>query len=335
MSNTKFKKFQELKGKKVDVTPLFELCGIDAGHIEIIETEGMYPYKENVEDNWAYFIAVGMKRLKAQLGSEGRNIEDIGIVGIGSGVEGIAAMHVLQDSLKRLIVTDIDEEILEGAVLNMTHGAEVVEVDVIPLVGSFCEPMYDAGHIVDVVHANIPNLPATGAEDLSQGAEKGTFVPTQLYDVYNPPEKFVAWALGAQYAYLESAKKIVRNGGTIITELGGRMPTTFVKELFDACDLEFQEVVNGFKEQTEALIDFIGYHRMEEKHGVSFEFYRYSESKNLLDEKGIDNPTHEIGAEELKNLLAPYVVSAGEALELYHQGIPVGHTVHLFRGIKR
>ncbi|MBI2356421.1 MAG: hypothetical protein HYV13_04430 [Candidatus Doudnabacteria bacterium] len=59
---------KELQGKRVNVTPLFEKAGVTInGPIEIIETPGMYPYKEKVEDNWAYYTAVGMKRFREML----------------------------------------------------------------------------------------------------------------------------------------------------------------------------------------------------------------------------------------------------------------------------
>lgn len=65
-----------------------------------------------------------------------------------------------------------------------------------------------------------------------------------------------------------------------------------------------------------------------------FEFYLLEKAKQLMEEKGISNPSHAISGEELKRLLEPLKVSAGKAVELYGQNIPVGHTVHLFRGVK-
>lgn len=324
----------ELVGKRVDITPLFEKCDIPTGHLEITETSGMYPYKEKIEDNWAYYTAMGMKRFKKILDREKKTVEKIGIVGICSGVEGIAVTHIFKDSLKRLIVTDIDDEILRGTVINIGNASKNTEVHVVPLVGSFCEPIEQSGEMVDFVHANIPNLPARGNEDLTKGAEKGTFLPHQLYDTYHPPQEFVGWALAAQYAYLTSAKKVIPAGGSIITELGGRVPMGMVHTLFDQCGLRMEEVVVGFKEQTEALIDFEGYHALEKEYGTQFEFYEYEKSQQRLAAEGLANPTHELTGDEVKEMLTPFKVSAGEALKMYHQSIPIGHTVHLFRGIK-
>jgi hypothetical protein len=320
-------------GKQVDITPLFKAAGIDTQPVSIIETPGMYPYKDTIVDNWAYYTAVGMKRLKAVLEAEQKEVAEVAIVGIGSGVEGIAAITIFQPELKRLIVSDVDSEILDGTVVNIQDCIQDTNLQLVPVVGSFCEPIEQAGYKVDLVHGNVPNLPSTGEEDLSQGAEKGTFLPSSLYEGYSPPEKFVGWAMGAQYAYLMSARNILKPGGSVITELGGRMPLQLVDELFVACGYEhMEEVIVGFKEQTEALIDFLGYHRMEKAYGVSFEFYIYKEAKKLLEQRGFHNPTHNVSGREIKELLNPYKVSAGEAVGLYKKNVAVGHTVHLFRG---
>jgi len=320
--------------KTVDVTPLFQAAGIPTSPLTVIETAGMYPYKAKVEDNWAYYTAVGCKRFKELLDAEKKNVCDIGIVGICSGVEGIAIAKIFSGTLRRLIVTDVDEEILEGTVVNINRAMVEETTTVIPLVGSFCEPIEHAGYTVDFVHANVPNLPAGGEENLSRGAEKGTFIPSTFYETYSPPQEFVSWALAAQWAYLQSARRVVPKGGSVLTELGGRVPLELVRKLFDECKLAFSELIVGFKEQTEALIDFEGYHRLEKEHGVAFEFYPYEQGRKLLKRNGISNPTFKVSGEEIKKLLASQKVSAGEALALHKKGVPVGHTVHLFRGVK-
>ncbi|MAG01961.1 hypothetical protein CMI42_01375 [Candidatus Pacearchaeota archaeon] len=325
---------ERIEGKIVDITPLFERAKIKTGKLTIIETDGMYPYKPKIEDNWAYFTAVGMKHLKTLFDKEGKKIESGGIVGICSGVEAIALKFIFKDDLKHMIVTDVDGDILKGTMHNLNNTVKDSKMKITPLVGSFCEPIEKNGSFVDFVHANIPNLPSTGEEDLTKGAEKGTFLDSSLYNKYNPPEKFIKWAMGAQYAYIKSARKVLKKGGSIITELGGRVPLDLVKELFTECGLRMEEVIVGFKEQTEALIDFRGYGRFEEEYGVSFEFYLYNESKELIEENKIENPSLVMKGDELKKLLEPHKVSSLKALELHRRGVAVGHTVHLFRGVK-
>ena len=325
---------QTLVGKTVDITPLFKKANMNTGSISITETNGMYPYKEKIEDNWAYFTAVGMKRLKELFDAEGKTIEEAGIVGICSGVEAIALKHIFKEDVTHMIVTDVDADILKGTIYNLNNTIKAEGVTITALVGSFCEPIEKENMHVDFVHANIPNLPATGDEDLTKGAEKGTFLKSDLYEKYNPPQKYIEWAMGAQWAYIQSAKNVLKKGGSVITELGGRIPIQLVEDLFTDCGLEMSEVIVGFKEQTEALIDFMGYGKFEEEYGVQFEFYLYTEGKKVLEENTIANPTHELSGKEMKQLLEPHKVSSLKALELYKKGVAVGHTVHIFRGVK-
>ncbi len=320
--------------KKIDLSRFLEQAGLVEEHVEIIETPGMYPHKEKVEENWSYYTGWGFRQLKEQFESEGKRITDLAIIGIGSGVEGILAAKFFKPDVHNLIVTDIDSEVVDGAVRNIKNSLHDMNIKVTPLIGSYCEPLERSHLTVDVVYGNIPNLPSTKEADLSLGAEKGTFVPTMLYHRYNPPQKYTDWALGSQFAYLQSAKKVLRRGGSVVSALGGRVPLDVVRELFADCELQLVEVTTGFKEQTEALIDFQGYHLLEREGSVSFEFYLYEQAGDLMKQKGIVNPSSHISGEALKTLLEPFKVSAGKALELYEQKVPIGHTVHLFRGIK-
>lgn len=324
-----------MEGKKVNIKPLFEACGMNVGNLEIIETSGMYPYKNVIEENWAYFTTVGCKQLKELFKKENKEITEVGIVGICSGVEGIAVAHIFGDNLKRLIVTDIDQGILDGTITNIKGATPNLNYELVPLVGLFCEPIEDAGYKVDFVHANIPNLPTTGEEDLSKGDEKGSFAPPEYYEKYQPKVEFIHWALAAQYAYLQSAKKVLKPGGSVIAELGGRIPFSLIEDLFASCDLELQEVIVGFKEQTEALINFAGYHQNEVQFGVAFEYYLYKEGKEIFEKNNLQNPNYEISGKELKQLLEPYKLTAGQAIDAYKKGIKIGHVVHLLRGVKK
>lgn len=306
--------------------------GLQSDSIELTETSGMYPHKAKHEENWSYFTAFGFKYLKEKFKAENKRVDTVAIVGIGSGVEGILAAKIFAPDLKHVVISDIDCEVVDGAFLNIKNSLSS-EIEITSLIGSYTEPIETTGILPDLIYGNIPNLPSMN-QDLSQGAEKGTFVPETVYLGYNPPEKFVGWALASQYSYLKSAQKVLSENGSVVTALGGRMPYSLMEELFAECGLKFEEILVCFKEQTEALIDFEGYHKLEKAHGVTFEFYRYEESLNLLKEKGIENPTNRFTGREINDLLEQYKVSAGEALELYNQNIAVGHTVHILRGLK-
>ncbi len=319
-----------MQTKLVDVSNIFQAADIRSGPIIIQETEGMYPHKERLSDNWSYFTTVGFKRLHDRKVFPGT----IAIVGIGSGVEGIAAVKIFGDTLCHLVVTDIDGGVVGGARRNVkVNLPKRSRIKIQPLIGSFCEPLTKHGIQADLIHANIPNLPAPRGVDLSGGAEKGTFLRPELYEGYHPPDKYIRWALGAQYAYIHSAREALTKRGSVITEVGGRVPLTLLAELFQENGYSrVDEALVGFKEQTEALMDFVGYHEFERAYGVAFDFYLYHRSMLALEEHCIDGNIAPMAGDELKKLLLPYRVSAGAAIELYHKGVGVGHTVHILKG---
>ncbi len=316
----------------VDVSDIFKSAGfICCGPITIEQTPGMYPHKKRVPDNWSYFTAAAFKELSD------RNAfpRSVAVVGIGSGVEGIAAAKAFHGSLNRLFITDMDDDVLGGARRNVVENLpKRSKVMVYPLLGSFCEPLTEQRERVDLIHANVPNLPAVSGADLSMGAEKGTFLLPELYEEYNPPEKYTKWALGAQYAYLQSAKDALTENGSVLTEVGGRVPLELLWELFEETGYRAEEVLVGLKEQTEPLNDFTGYRAFEEEHGITFDFYRYEPALITLKEFGTGNIVP-VAGEVLKAALERHRVSAGEAVQLFHKNIAVGHTVHIIKGTRR
>lgn len=223
------------KTKTVNVSRILKTTGmsselVTSGPVIIEQTAGMYPHKRRLTDNWSYFTAAGFGQLYEDLVWP----DSVAIIGVGSGVEGIAALQVFgYVTFRRLIITDVDEGVVNGAKRNIERNlVKPSRIVLQPLVGSFCEPLTEQGIKVGLIHANIPNLPAPEGVDLSGGAEKGTFLKPTLYTGYKPPKKFTKWALGAQYAYVQSAVNALLKKGSVLTEVGGRVPLSLLKELF-------------------------------------------------------------------------------------------------------
>lgn len=317
--------------KLVDISSLLSALEISEDFVGIKEIPGMYPHKPVLRENWTYYSGYSFIYLREELAAENRSPASIALVGIGSGVEGIIAGKVFCDSLKQLIITDVSQEIVAGAVDNI-RSVIPEHIEIIPLVGLYCEPLVAAGLTVDLVYGNIPNLPAIG-RDLSRWPERGAFIPSALFEKYNPDPKFIKWALGSQFAFLESAKEVIGVGGSVITALGGRVPWAIIEDLFSHSGLKLEEVVTGFKKQDEAMINFQGYYCLEKEFGVEFEFYPLEGMNQLFRKQKWHNPDAISGA-RIKELLAGHNISANDALGSFGN-LPIGHTVHILRGIKQ
>lgn len=315
-----------------NITPLLKACHLPCEDATIQEIKEVYPYKDAIEVNWVYYTISALQRLHQILQQENKRVTKMAIIGAGSGIEGIAAVSIFKPTLQHLIITDIESSIVRCAVKNIKRTMGDSKVAITPLVGSFCEPLLKHKYKADLIFGNMPNLPAPEGYTLTLGVEKGTFMDKQHYLPYNPPKKLMRFALGTQYVFLQSAKEALAKRGSVVVALGGRPPVPLIDELFSNCNLQVQELVVGFKEQSEALIDFIGYHEIEKEHGVVFDFYLLEESKKALRDNAIANPRSAVSGREMKKLLTPYRVSAWDALKAYHQGVMVGHTVHILRG---
>ena len=304
----------QVKTVEVDISSIFKSLGIRSGPVIIQQTPGMYPFKPRLADNWWYFTTACFQFLQKHNVWPGTIV----LIGVGNGAEAIAAAKVFHGSVGKVIITDVDTDVVGGARLNVKNNlVKRSTIKIIPLVGSFCEPLTERKIQAHLIHGNIPNLPAAPGADLSLGADKGTFLLPSLYEGYNPPQKFIDWALGAQYAYIQSAREALVKGGAVLTEVGGRVPLSLLEELFADNGFTCEEVLVGFKEQTEALIDFKGYNAFERKYGVNFHFYRYEPSLETLRKWGITGNIVKMSGSELKELLKPHRVTAGQAVKLY------------------
>lgn len=333
-----------LKEREIDVTPLFDKIGLRTQRsIQITEGPKMYPFKTDgdIRQNWSYFMTYGFMELKRKMKRERVNPpESIGIVGIGNGIEGIVAAKIFRSSLKRLFVIDTDEEILDGALENIKRNVTARKrkrLDIIGLQGSFAEPLEAEKVRLDLIAGNVPNLPSEQDQALKTGEDLGTFMPRGLYEKYAPPEKFVQWALGAQYAFLTSSAKALRRGGSALTLVGGRFPLSLTQELFEEAGFrKSDELIAGYKEQTEPAPDFAGYAKFEDAFDeVSFDFYPHTSAIDMLEDAGITHPTRMQTGARLKEILHNQRQSARQALAAYKShNTAFGHSVHLLRGVK-
>lgn len=322
------KKLESVENWK-DVSDFFLRTGLKSSVSCIQETPDMYPFKNEIEQNWSYFSALTFAKLGLLKHFKPRSMA---IIGIGNGLEGIAAVTAFP-SLKKLFISDVEEKVTLGAYQNISQC--VKEIEITTLNGSLCEPLIKADQKVDLVFANIPNLLTDNIGDDDLGESRGTFIQANLLDRYFVPFDFSSWALGGQYALLKSAKQILRPAGSLITALGGRVPFPLIADLFSSCGYSFHEELIGFKLQTETLIDLEGYASLESQFGVQFTFYQYENALRLLNDVGFASASDSISGQELSKILAPSKLSASKALKEFKSGKTIGHIVLLLRSMIR
>ena len=319
-----------------DVTPLLEAAGIRLGGtfdvlpVTIHETPATYPCETKPEDNWLYAAFKGMVELKRRLEFEGKRCHDFATIGTGSGLDMIGAWHIFHPG--RWYVTDINRDALQTAEENLENNVKLEDLHWWDtrrnfLHGSLAEPLIETGAKLDVLYANLPNIPARHVE-MDGSIASATFIDRGL--VGEVPKEYDRYLLGTQYMTLMQARQCVKPGGSVVVALGGRVPYALVKKMFEECGYKMEDLYGRMKVQTQPDDVIGGYADNETRNGVDFRFYDLSlqpfDSGELEFAEGVSCLQREEDC-------AHHAITAREALRRHAMGHRIGHPVWILRGV--
>jgi methylase of polypeptide subunit release factors len=268
-----------------------------------------YALQPEAAANWVWHAFRGFARLKH------KRPRVFASIGSGTGVDAIGAARIFED-LERIIVTDVEQAIVEQAVDNVRRNVRP-DIEVIGLCGDVCTPLLKSGMRADIIYANLPNIPA------HEPRSHGTFYRPQTAS--ESSGDLGDYLLGLQHRFLVSAKHALSPEGEVAFMIGGRFPLCVLDTLQVSTAFELREIVSALKVQTEAECVTAGYAERE-RDSVRFEFYDYERASTLLGPGAPDS-----GA-ALKARLAAAMTSATEALAIVRNGGRVGHTLHMLAG---
>ncbi len=301
----------------VPLDTLFESVGIEAkGSIDL--NDNTYDFNpEAPKDHWLYGALLGFEDLKRQ----GFSPETFATIGTGSGTDSIGAYHIFHP--KEIYQTDIHPNVLDIAERNAKRLIPS-SVPVSTYQGDLCAPLIERGIKVDLLYANIPNVPSdvpvwngtVSASRFERGSLQG-------------PEIFDKWLLTLQYAFLQQAKQALSPAGVVAVAIGDRVPRAILEQMFIENGYHSEELITIYKIQTEPEEIITGYADQELKAGVTFEFYDHEyallvwraecEGKNM-------------SVDEIKLILREHQISATEALKRFrNEGKSAGHLYSIFK----
>lgn len=303
----------------IDVSGLFEGLGLEAP-IAIQFNQHTYEYDAEPKNNWLYFALKGFEALKQKCQWEQKPISTFASIGTGSGLDAIGAYHIFEP--ETVLISDIHPEVISLAAENVRQ--YVPRASVIALQGSLCEPLRQIDCRADVIYANLPLIPFSGQE-LLEGMNTSSFASPEA--LRKAPKLYDEHLLGMIYAFLQEARHSLQPGGSVVVNLGGRMPVDIVEQLFEECGYAYSELYHGFKIQTQHLEVIPGFSLAERQYGVEFDYYAYEKAKGLLERHSPFGC-----AQEMKSYLSPCRASASQAWERCQQGEQFGHLVQVIRG---
>lgn len=304
--------------------------------LRITETDHTYPVKDDIWANWYAFGLRAFERLRDVLGQEGKTVESFATIGTSNGIDAIAASLVFQD-LQQVVLTDLDERVVPVAKENFKRYFKSKKVTA--LTGSLLEPLIEQRIAVNLVYANLPILPNGG--DLNQGYRRASRYEKKLFAESKTEDWIKKYLLEPYYALLLQAKDVLTPRGSVICSIGGRIPYPVIEQVIEKAGFKSQELLTGFKVQTEPWEVLPGCADAE-KDGVTFDFYSYDEavaalrSFRLGSGRNLEEPFIDIDKEELRKIIEPYKITAKQAHKMYLKNnyATIGHVVYIVRAVK-
>jgi hypothetical protein len=258
----------------------------------------------------------GFAAVARRLAAQGKSPWSFGMIGPGSGAEAIGAAHVFR-SLRHITVTDRDPLILAEAASNIRRHVDA-GIDVTSHDGNIFAPLATVGRRVDLLYANLLNIPFTAAPEAV--IDRCAYCPPVARTAHD--ELLNTYRLGLHFFFLRAAPAALTERGVVLASLGGRFPYGVFNRLAEAAGMRFEEISSALQLQTDADNVLNGCASAEIR-GEEFDFYEYDGASACLAGRGACS-----GA-ALKSLLTPYRLSAQAALRAHLAGRSVGHTAHL------
>ncbi len=314
---------------KQNISPLFKALDIP-GNFVITTTDHTYEI-DALEpcNNWLFPAFKAFQKLAADYKKQSRLINTFVTVGTGPGIDAIGASHILKP--RSVTLTDIHPAVLPIAEKNFKKNKNSATIDTQILLGNLCAPLKKYGIAADLIYANLPNISLDDADSILSGQLTSTFFDVKILPAC--PTDLSKFLLCMQNGFLHDAYDTLAPNGSVIINLGGRVPLPLVKKMFTAAGYTYKELYNTFKVQSQPEWVLGGYARAEEKYKVSFDFYRYDKA---LEKVGKYLESDIISGAELKECLEPFRVSATEGLKhLIYDHERIGHVVHVLQGIKK
>lgn len=270
------------------------------------------------KDSWLHGAFLAFQKLKEQ----GVSPESFATIGTGSGVDSIGASIVFK--LREIYQTDIHPNVIQIAQENAQACVPNI-TKVQTLLGDLCAPLIERGIHVDLLYANIPNIPSENPV-LGGKVSSSRF---QIQDMNECPKIFEKWLLVLQYAFLKQAHDVLTSEGIVLVAIGDRVPCEIMQELFEFTGYASSELVNEYKLQTETEEIVTGYADQEDRENIEFDFYDHEKALSVWERecKGKN-----LSVTEIKEKLKPCRLSAKQAFEEFQKrNRKIGHIYSIFK----
>ncbi|MEE1762772.1 class I SAM-dependent methyltransferase [Streptomyces sp. SP18BB07] len=282
------------------------------------------PKPESPRADWVASVAVPAFKTLAHMGVLAPRFCTIGT---GAGLDALAAVEILQSSTVGF--TDLHEDVLAHARENIHSNLLTEDVELIGSAGDLLAPLSGKLSEIDVIYENLPNIPVAGGEDLADGQTSSTFISERSEEIPGFAEKNL---VTLHYLALQQAHPLLRVGGRVLSSIGARIPLSEILALSGAAGYNGSILTYTWKVQSEPTEVVGGYAQWEREGLGPFHFYPVSVLQEAFD--GLSPAAAGARALRLEKELAPFEMSALDALAMVEKGERVGHTVAILDSVK-
>jgi hypothetical protein len=279
-------------------------------------THHSYPIEPSAEQSW---LALAFRAFSAIANT--RTVRDLLIVGTGNGLDALGALEIFDP--RSLTVTDLHAESVSVARRNvLVHVEDPSGTEISFHAGDLLSCVPPAKRFC-LIYENLPNVRADAGIDLRLGTIAGRFFDAPDLEV---PELFETHLLALHYLCLQQARGYLRDGGGVLTALGGRVPLEVAFDLHRACGYHPELVAFDVKPQSEPELVLPGYCHAEAQYGVEFTFHAPQALACVAEGRRSGLEGRDL-ADAVEAELRGYAMPAHEALRRCRRGEAVAHTV--------
>ena len=293
---------------------------------EIELTPHTYLPLDEGREGWFPLLLRGLVAFRDRCSASGAAIQTFASIGVGAGLDVIAAHEVL--GAKRVVVSDVHEDVTAAAVRNVRHNCPgLLAPDVIGLTGNLCSPLVAGGYLADAILENLPNLPASDSQ-VALGVRSASFFAADALD--QVPAEISRIHLGLHFLFLQQAPSCLIDRGAVLCCIGARIPIPDILNVFRTAGFSAAPIAWGMVRQFEALAVLSEYARTEETGGEPFTFYPFIEGANVV--RRLLGERVPLDAAHSQPEMQALRMSAREALELERSGTHTGHLGAVWEG---
>ncbi|MFM2479806.1 class I SAM-dependent methyltransferase [Celerinatantimonas sp. YJH-8] len=279
-----------------------------------------HTYKPKISDpksDWVSSVAVpAFQYIFKEKGIQ----DNFASLGTGAGLDALAACQILHS--KRLVVTDLHEDVVKLATSNIQNNLQNNAIEVIGKAGDLTYPLEDLGIKYDLIYENLPNIPLLNDINLLDSQNSSTFIADRIEKI---PDSITKSLLSLHYLAVKNSQQLLNPEGDIISVIGGRIPLSEILTIPQLCHSHGEIILMTWKIQSEATDVINGYLEWEKNDYMKFHFYPVEKLQEVFTDQSYITGQDE--AIKMETALKPYELSSEEALRLTNKGVPVGHTV--------